>query len=441
MINTEQFDTEEYVSNIEQRINIGNTSLQSNDDTLHSENEADEMKENIHMIVKTEPFTSEALIGDKVNESGCKDEVSVVKNLNKESQADTECFASQSSPKSSNIVKTSPEKVQSITPKKQKLIHTEKQKQASVKITLLKDKHHRKHMLRGKTYLSKKKTNDNDSEMQVKRKKLQTILYGDKGSRSKHRIHCDDCQKTFTGRRRYENHLIDGKCHFDCEFCGKVFHHRNKTSYEVHLKMHRNELDFHCEECGMSFVTKFNLDRHQQGRHATDRPHRCDKCSYRFHTKASLFRHIERTHYEGNGIHCCPTCSKTFSLPSQLLIHLEKTHLEPDIPCSVCGKLFRPGSISRHEASHKDGKNFKCDHCSAAFKFKAELVAHKKRHIKEYSDYCETCGKGFYGSNPLMIHRRVHTGEKPYACELCEYRCALKGNLKLHMKVHEKLSI
>ena len=432
--------TEEHVSDSESRMDIGNTSLQSNVDTsLHSENEANKITENSRIIVKTEPFTPDALFGNKYNQSETKTEVSFADDSLAEFQTDTELTGSESPSKCTHAVRNTPKKTPLISPKKRKDCHTENQKRTSIKTTVINDKRERKKMLREHTELSAKKTNNYSSEKGVKNKNLETILSGDSGSSSKLKIYCDDCKRTFTGRKRYENHLIDGKCYWECEFCGRTFHHRNKTSYEVHLKLHRNEYDYQCQECGMAFVTKHNLVRHQQGRHATDRPHSCDKCSYRFHTKASLYRHIEKTHSEGDGINRCPKCSKCFDLPSQLQTHLEKRHLDPDIPCSVCGKLVRPTSLWRHEASHKESKDFKCDHCPAAFKFKAELVVHKKRHTKEYSDYCEHCGKGFYGSNPLKIHRRIHTGEKPYACSLCDYRCALKGNLKLHMKVHEKL--
>ena len=428
--------TKDYVSHLKGKVGSRGSSLETNVDVLQSETDASETSENrnSYRIVKTELLTDKTSFGENGNKEGNMDEVSITDDSNSESRSNKELLAGPSTSKGSQVMKMDSEKEYSLCVKEQEMSNPEKKSSFKVK---LKDKPPRKSIKRKNRRLLTK--NSNDDEIDPKSKKLKNVSYDDVENRSKLKLHCDDCQKTFIGRRRYENHLIDGKCHFECEFCGKIFHHRNKSSYEVHLKQHRNELDFHCEECGMSFVTKFNLVRHQQARHATDRPHQCEICTYRFHTKQALLRHIEKTHYEGNYNHSCPMCSRTYTLPSVLQLHIQKAHLDPDIPCSVCGKLVRPQSIRRHESTHNDFKNFKCDYCSATFKTKGELMAHKKRHNKDYSDYCETCGKGFYGSTPLRIHRRVHTGEKPYACSQCDYRSALKGNLKLHMKVHEKL--
>ncbi|XP_076821344.1 uncharacterized protein LOC143468197 isoform X2 [Clavelina lepadiformis] len=51
---------------------------------------------------------------------------------------------------------------------------------------------------------------------------------------------------------------------------------------------------------------------------------------------------------------------------------------------------------------------------------------------------CEFCGKVFKFRSNLLIHRRSHTGEKPYSCRLCSYRCMQSSKLKRHMKVHRR---
>ena len=226
----------------------------------------------------------------------------------------------------------------------------------------------------------------------------------------------------------------------------RAFQRRNvglKTSWKMKISSSDNHDRIRagydkCKDCGKTFQSKANLERHQKNCHSVDKTFRRDECLFYYPSEIELYLHKLKKHNREEGKFPCPECPKVYGLAKTLRSHMQFMHLGNGLPCSFCGQLCKKEHLRTHEAIHRTSKDYKCDKCSSAFKRKAELKLHMKRHTNPYSCYCETCGQGCFGSKDLVEHKRIHTGEKPFACSICDYRCAHKPNLKIHMKVHNK---
>ncbi|KAL3863259.1 hypothetical protein ACJMK2_005024 [Sinanodonta woodiana] len=249
---------------------------------------------------------------------------------------------------------------------------------------------------------------------------------------------CSECERTFMFLSKYQNHKRDGKCKFDCSFCGKTFTSRNWSTYQAHLRWHKNERPFRCNQCDKSYKFVTNLNDHKRT-HSGERPFICDFCGSSF-TKSLLMRaHIKRKHLEQKCLHC-DKCNSLFSNEADLKQHLKYTHSTArPFECHICHKTYKTKpTLNIHLLTHNEERGFTCDICDKSFKLRGTLRCHMIRHKKQYSVYCDICGKGCYDNKKLKEHKRTHSGEKPFACSVCNYRCAIAGNLKKHMKVHEK---
>ena len=260
-------------------------------------------------------------------------------------------------------------------------------------------------------------------------------------NQKKMKIDCEKCMATFRTRLGYRSHKKkDGSCKsWNCEFCGQVFHSGTKN-FNVHLRTHNKQFNYQCK-CKKKFATKRYLARHLKRCHFVDNPFKCDLCPYCCKEEYILHIHKLKHHKVGNEKFPCFKCPKEFELLHTLSEHLICAHRlgnHPDVPCSICGKLMFSRYLKKHEETHTEVKQHKCEYCPAAFKMRGGLTQHMKIHSSLRSHYCEVCGKGFHTQEKLKLHCRVHTGEKPYACPLCNYRCAIGPNLRKHMKVHDK---
>lgn len=121
-----------------------------------------------------------------------------------------------------------------------------------------------------------------------------------------------------------------------CAICGKVIYGTN--SLKIHMKLHLNQKDFCCEQCGVAFYRKPDLTKHLIKHHpniydvSNNPEYRCKFCNKLFHDKLYVRRH-------------------------------EKLHVGQDIPfsCSICEyKCFGKSRFDIHMARHENKRDYKC---------------------------------------------------------------------------------
>jgi len=96
---------------------------------------------------------------------------------------------------------------------------------------------------------------------------------------------------------------------------------------------------------------------------------------------------------------------------------------------------FTPRSGSATPSLPDEGE-FPCPQCDKRFGNRRNLMSHMRRHTGDYKLFCESCGKGFFTQSKLDSHKRKHTGEKPFRClfTTCLKRFRYKGDLSKHIK-------
>lgn len=288
-----------------------------------------------------------------------------------------------------------------------------------------------KQVAKGKTKKSQSKRNIDKCKSQVpKRTKGGVGIF-----------YCKECDCTFRLYGAYKNHKRDGKCLFECEYCGKTFTARYYSNYQSHLKYHVKDRPHKCNVCDKTYIEAQTLKIHMR-KHTGIRPYVCHQCGRQFYSSSHLLSHKHSAHSDGREYHKCDICDATLSTVGNLRVHKKVVHaVERPFTCEICGKSFKTQkSLEQvHAKVHSQDYPFKCDYvgCGKMFKRSEGLADHMRRHNNERTHFCERCGKGFYTNKDLHLHTRTHTGEKPHVCQLCDYKCALAGNLRKHMKTHQ----
>ncbi|CAG7724127.1 unnamed protein product [Allacma fusca] len=191
-------------------------------------------------------------------------------------------------------------------------------------------------------------------------------------------------------------------------------------------------------------------------------------CRYRFINEEKMDIHIKRHHLNlpKNEMYQCPHCPRTASCESKLELHLKLHTGKTDLPCEICGTLFRTeylltkhkvkvhgvsypficqqchegfinkADLNYHSYSHTGDWPYPCDECNAGFPSKARLDRHKQHNhyeLKILNFACKVCNKKFQSLGVLNRHEKCHEAERPFKCNICSWSFKFNSLLKTHM--------
>ncbi|KAH8242374.1 hypothetical protein KR032_003781, partial [Drosophila birchii] len=237
----------------------------------------------------------------------------------------------------------------------------------------------------------------------------------------------------------WRTHQIDMElyCCQLCSFKTPIYSRLVNT----HAKIHSEERNYKCEQCGKGFKNTKQLKNHRRlhrtqglgmGKHgqaeqdqqqggslsvteAAVTMHRCEDCGATFKQRKTLREHLCK---ERNEQLECPECQRVFGSKSSLRLHL-RTHQERKrFRCDTCDhETSDHNAFRRHLGTHKEHKRYSCPHCDfKAIQSTAFRIHLQKRHPdQELSSIiykCDQCSFTSINQGLLQVHQAKHDAPK-----------------------------
>ncbi|XP_017028080.2 uncharacterized protein [Drosophila kikkawai] len=196
---------------------------------------------------------------------------------------------------------------------------------------------------------------------------------------------------------------------YKCEQCGKGF--KNTKQLKNHRRLHRTQ------GLGMGKPGQAEQEQQQQlggsapGTDAAVLMHRCEDCGAAFKQRKTLREHLCK---ERNEQLECSECQRVFGSKSSLRLHL-RTHQERKrFRCDICDhETSDHNAFRRHLGTHKEHKRYSCPHCdfqaiqSTAFRIHLQK-RHPEQELSSIIYKCDQCSFTSINQGLLQVHQAKH---------------------------------
>lgn len=207
------------------------------------------------------------------------------------------------------------------------------------------------------------------------------------------KLSCTFCEKTFKTNAALKIHInqyhAEVKPSFACTVFGCTKTFLTKRFQQNHVKRHDSATVEICAECGIQFVSKFNLEKHIKRVHLKERNFACDICDYRGFYKFNIVEHMKK-HLDitERDRFYCDLCQFQSVSKTSMRTHKRTEHSEVKKTWHChCGKTFNQNSTyyTHVKSVHEKLKPHECQHCPKAFFDKSQLRNHfKAQHVSRF---------------------------------------------------------